>query len=240
MDTPSEEKYITIGQAAEYLKVSENTIHRWIRQGVIPVYKIDNVYNFKKDEILAWARYKNIGLGQDVAPSVSSEPVPEEEVTLIQAVSNGGIHYGLSGNDPVDIYEKLVKSILFEEYADLTSDADMDLLLSSLIEREQLASTGLGSGIAIPHPRKPSDWGLDQPLCSIVFLESPVDFQAIDGEPVHVLFVILCSTVKGHLRLLSQVSRMIHTKEMQDFFRSIPDKEKIMSKIIEISNEAGN
>lgn len=234
MDIPSDEKYITITQAAEFLRVSENTIHRWIRQGVIPVYKIENVYNFKSDELEAWARYKNLGVSGKIgnrSPRIS-RVMDDETINLRDALKQGGIHYKLGGNTPEEVLKNLVENILYDQVPEQFDQTEKSsLLLSSLLEREKLASTGLGAGIAIPHPRKPSDWGLDQPLCAIVFLEHDVDFHSVDDEPVHVLFVILCSTVKGHLRLLSQVSHMIHTREMQDFLRSRPDEKSLMDRV---------
>ena len=56
-----------------------------------------------------------------------------------------------------------------------------------LLAREQLASTAIGNGIAIPHPRSPIVVGVTQPLLTVAFLRQPIDFAALDGRPLHTL-----------------------------------------------------
>ena len=73
-------------------------------------------------------------------------------------------------------------------FAEEQSDIDPDLLFDSLIAREKLGSTGFGNGIAIPHCRFD---GCTSPMGAILRLDSPVDFDAIDGAPVDLLFVLL-------------------------------------------------
>ena len=103
--------------------------------------------------------------------------------------------------------------------------------MATLIERETLASTGIGQGIAVPHPRHPQDWGLGEPMVAVFFLDHAVDFHALDGEPVFVLFVILCSTVKGHLRMLAQVSHLVNNAEMQAYLRTTPNRSQFLERI---------
>lgn len=245
MESSSEEKRIRIAEAADYLKVSESTIHRWIRQGVIPVYKVENQFEFKFSELEAWASYKNMGTGtlSQNTPVLSDE----ESIDVMDALSRGGIHYNIKGMAPSEIYKNIMDRVFDPATIATRPDSEdqksplfqemRDLLYESLVERENLASTGLGGGIAVPHPRKPQDWGLKQPLFAVVFLDEPVDYGAVDGEPVFVLFVILCSTVKGHLKLLSRVSHMIHTAEMQEFLQTIPDPHSLRKKFLEKLSE---
>ncbi len=75
-----------------------------------------------------------------------------------------------------------------------------------LISREQVGTTGIGNGIAIPHVKHPVIFaGLD-PIVGLFFLEKPVNFAAPDGERVHTLFVILSGSFRGHLSLLSRLA----------------------------------
>ena len=77
-----------------------------------------------------------------------------------------------------------------------------------LIERERLGSTGLGNGIAIPHGRLQ---GLDKVYSFFVKLEKPVDFEAIDAQPVDLLCLLLAPAAAGadHLTALARVSRLL-------------------------------
>ena len=220
---------ISVRDAADLLRVSEKTIYRWLRQGVIPSIKFDGQYRFDRGELEAWARHKRIGSAPEQGEA------HEEAVHLARAVARGGIYRGIDGDTPEAIYRDLVQHVPFED----ESEGLRSILASALIERESLASTGIGQGIALPHPRHPRDWGLGEPICCIFFLERPTDFKALDGQPVHVLFVLLCATVKGHLRMLAQVSHLVNNAAMQTFLRTTPSANELMDRIAHASADPG-
>ena len=66
----------------------------------------------------------------------------------------------------------------------LPDDVDREFLYQVLLAREALGSTGIGDGIAIPHVRNPIVLHLSRPTVTLCFLEQPVDFGALDGQPV--------------------------------------------------------
>jgi nitrogen PTS system EIIA component len=80
-----------------------------------------------------------------------------------------------------------------------------------LLERERLGTTGIGHGTAIPHGRMP-----DLPQLYAVFarLEKPIDFEAIDGQPVDLIFLLLTPATSGadHLKALARISRLLRDK----------------------------
>jgi PTS system nitrogen regulatory IIA component len=97
------------------------------------------------------------------------------------------------------------KKRLIETSADLIAaqvkSVDANQIYSALIAREQLGSTGLGNGIAIPHCRVPK---CQSTIGCLIKLENGVDFDAIDGKPVDLLFFLLVpeNTIEGHLEVL--------------------------------------
>lgn len=216
---------ISVRDAAELLNVSEKTIYRWIRQGVIPTIKLQGQYRFDRRELEGWARHKRIGY-----PAGGMESQEEEDVSLYRAVKLGGIHYKIEGGGHEETYGHVTGLFPFSTRLAPTFK---ETLRDTLIERESLVSTGIGHGIAIPHPRHPVDWGLGEPAVGIFFLETPLDFNAIDGQPVYVLFVILCATVKGHLKMLSQVSHLVNNPDLRAFLESQPNRSDLLEKIVE-------
>ena len=84
---------------------------------------------------------------------------------------------------------------------------DAGTLLASLSEREQLGSTGFGQGVAIPHGKID---GLSQIYGLFVRLSEPIDFKAIDGRPVDLVFVLFSPVDAGaeHLKALAAISRV--------------------------------
>lgn len=83
-----------------------------------------------------------------------------------------------------------------------------DEILATLNEREKLGSTGFGQGVAIPHGKVE---GLKQIYCLFVRLSEPVNYKAIDGEPVDLVFLLLSPPDAGaeHLKALAAISRVI-------------------------------
>ena len=78
-----------------------------------------------------------------------------------------------------------------------------------------MGSTGVGHGVAIPHVRNPILLQVDEPIVSLCLLREPVDFGAIDGRPVHALFTVISPTVPMHLRILAELSYLLHDPELR-------------------------
>ncbi len=95
-------------------------------------------------------------------------------------------------------------------------------LFEALMEREALGSTGLGSGVAVPHARLP-----EIPRLTGVFLrlETPVAFEAIDDRPVDLIFALFAPAADGaaHLRALAAVSRLMRSAELRERLRHARD-----------------
>lgn len=87
-------------------------------------------------------------------------------------------------------------------------------VLEALLAREQLGSTGVGSGVAVPHARTPS---LDRMRAVFVGLETPVDFGSVDGQPVDLLFALLAPEDAGpeHLQAFARVARLLRRSELR-------------------------
>ena len=81
-------------------------------------------------------------------------------------------------------------------------------ILEALVERERLGSTGVGSGIAIPHARLHEDAAI---AGVFVRLETPIDYEAVDSQPVDLVFMLLARESAGadHLKALARVSRLL-------------------------------
>ena len=102
------------------------------------------------------------------------------------------------------------KKALLQQLANLAAqrlDLDSATILASLNEREQLGSTGFGHGVAIPHGKVDA---LKQIYCLFVRLAEPIDYRAIDGRPVDLVFLLLSPLDAGaeHLKALAAISRV--------------------------------
>jgi len=96
------------------------------------------------------------------------------------------------------------------------------LVFDSLFARERLGSTGLGQGVAIPHGRIK---GLKDALGAFVRLGQPVPFDAPDGKPVILLFVLLVpeQATEKHLQILSELAQMFSDRALREAMTTAPD-----------------
>ncbi len=213
---------LSVFDLSKHLGVVPDTIERWVRQGKLPVFKKGINYRFDTKELDKWAAKHNISL------NFSDIGTPQKEIEsvipLSIAVQNGGVYFDIQGNDVNSVLKSSVEKI-----SNISDDFKTDLL-DRLIDREQALSTGIGNGIAIPHPREQLSY-LKIPLVSVCFLEHPVDYQALDNRPVSVLFFILCPALKMHLHLLSSLSFCLRDYQFINFLKSRPTADQLVEKI---------
>lgn len=107
---------------------------------------------------------------------------------------------------------------LFQSAHDLSAET----VLSALLERETLGPTGVGHGVALPHARVS---GLESVIGAFILLEKPVDFEAVDRQPVDIVFGLLAPEDAGveHLRALALVSRTLREPSFCSKLRRNPD-----------------
>ena len=188
---------LSIQDAAELLQVSEKTIYRWIRRGILPAYRINEQYRFQHAELLAWAISRRVNVSEDAFHSALrvSGPFP----TLVEAVRHGGIHYQLEGSSKAEVLAHLAGATRFE------GPLERDYLLSLMLARESLGPTGVGGGLAIPQLIYPNLLEAGPPAICIAFLEQAVDFDALDGVPVTCLLGLFSPTLRGYHFLLNRL-----------------------------------
>ncbi len=106
------------------------------------------------------------------------------------------------------------------------------VVLDLLLERERLGTTGVGNGVAIPHAKVP---GLAEPRGVFARLDQPVDFDAIDDQPVDIIFLLLAPEGAGaeHLKALARVSRMFRNGSLCEKLRGSHDKTALFALLSE-------
>ncbi|WP_299203136.1 PTS sugar transporter subunit IIA [uncultured Tateyamaria sp.] len=128
------------------------------------------------------------------------------------------------------------KKRLFHEIGDLVQsayDLNTALVVESLIAREALGPTGVGHGVALPHARLD---GISDVMGAFVLLDKPIDFDAVDRQPVDIAFALFAPEEAGveHLKALALVSRTLRDAAICNKLRANPDA----STLFAILNEA--
>lgn len=217
---------LNVRDAAKLLNVSDKTIYRWIKQGRLPAYKINDYLRFNKTELLEWATAKKVNVSVNIFDHEDDLDTPTP--TLHETLRAGGIYYRVGGND----VESVLRSIV--DLAPVPESLSRDFLLQVLLAREALGSTGIGNGISIPHHRNPIITHVDEPMISLCFLEKPVDFKALDQKPVHTLFLLVSPTIRNHLGLISRISYSLQQKSFMDLMVNQASREEILQAAQEI------
>ena len=215
---------LSLKTVAVALDLPVSTVERWIRQGRIPVQRIGDDAVFTHDTLQKWAAAHHLPFSLDNGQA-DTPPAAETMDALVEAMRRSRVCYNLSGQDVPSVLKSAVHCI------DGLTAPRRGELLAKLIEREELGSTGIGNGIAIPHPREPLSPPPAESLITTCFLETPIDFRAIDDQPVFVLFLLLSPTVRHHLHLLSRLSFCIRDKDFVAFLKRRPDEAALLARI---------
>lgn len=151
-------------------------------------------------------------------------------------IEAGGVVLALRGQRRDDILQELIEHIP----AIKNRPADQARLLEALKEREELCSTGVGEGIAIPHARNALVGLVDEPV--IVFGRKPegVPFGCVDGSLVRLFFLVVAPNVTAHLRTLARLSRLLRNPKVRQGLLTAESVSRVISllRVTEIELDA--
>ena len=219
---------LTIKDVSQRLNLPIETVHRWIRQGKIPMQSNHGNYSIRSEMLERWAAEHQLGCHAEPQAGAMDEP---DFDGILPAIQRGGVYYRIGGKDRDAVLKSAVTLLPQIE------SKDHDLIYNALVEREQLASTGIGHGIALPHPRTNPGIALSLPQITICFLLHPVDFQAIDDRPVSVLMLLLSPTTKQHVTMLSKLSYYLRNRNFREIVLAQPVQSDIFDAIAKLESK---
>ncbi|PCJ38235.1 MAG: PTS IIA-like nitrogen-regulatory protein PtsN [Cellvibrionales bacterium] len=128
--------------------------------------------------------------------------------------------------DVPGISKKRVLEFIADFFSEHTDFVDANSLHHELINRERLGSTGIGEGIAVPHCRLS---GCPRITGILLRLDNPVDFDAIDGEPVDLIFALVVPDEQNdeHLKTLSAIAELLQSSDVRQQLRSCSNSDKL-------------
>ena len=216
---------LSIESIARCIDLPAQKVERWIRQGRIPLVRKGNICAFDQDALQRWASLHGLPFNLDAKDPLVEGSETRCPPSLIDAMARGGVHHDIGGRSAMDVLNASVSRM------DHFSSEEKSRLIEKLLEREQLTSTGIGKGIAIPHPRDPLAGQLHEPQIATFFLEKAVDFHSLDHRPVFVLFILICPSIKIHLHLLSRLSFCLRNDDFIAFLNQRPSAEALMERV---------
>lgn len=198
---------LNVRDAARLLGTREKQVYRWIDEGEIPFYRINDQPRFNRAELLEWATSRQLPVSVDVFHP--NREGGQAGPGLVEALQAGGVHANVPGTDRESVLRAVVGVLR------LPAAVDRDYLLQMLLAREAMGSTGIGDGIAIPHVRNPVVLNAAPASITLCYLANPIPFDAVDGQPVHTIFSMISATIRGHLQLLARLSWALHDPEFK-------------------------
>lgn len=209
---------LTTKDVAELLSLSEETIHLWLAEGKIPAYRLNDEYRFNRFEIEDWLMQRTLDVPHD------SGKVGRMHYSLYRAINKGQVLGSIQAASKKILIHKALQQIapLYELDAEVLTDLFMD--------REERMATALGHGIGVPHTRDfllPTHYD----VIIIVYPESPIEYGALDGEPIHTLFFLFASEDTSHLNLLAKISHFCAREKNRIFLKGKPSKEHLLDYI---------
>ena len=220
--------FLKVNELATAVGVDEKTVLDWIKNKGLPAYKQDDRYRINKVDLLEWATSHGITIPPDIFAASDENP---DRPLVSEALQRGGVHYNLPGDTPEKALSEVVSRI------QLPPSLDPDFLLQTLLAREALGSTALGNGIAIPHVRNPIVGQIGESSICLCFLKNPIDFDAVDGQPVTILFTLVTPNVKAHLNLLAKLAFLLHDQNIQELLHRPGSETEIMTAINELEEK---
>lgn len=232
-------RVFSLEEVAHYLHLPRADIERLAKREEVPFEKRGDRLVFRKIDIDTWASQRILGLqgGRlatyhkkstgDVAYLVAGEAL------MPALIHPGFVHAALPARTRASALRELCA------FATRTGRvADSKALLETVEAREQLCSTGVSGGLALPHPRYPDPDLIESPFIVVGRTVQGIPFGAPDGRPTDLFFLIGCPDDRLHLHVLARVCLMAQNTELLSRLRSSPAPEEMRDIVIEAEAEA--
>ncbi|MCR5495828.1 MAG: PTS sugar transporter subunit IIA [Treponema sp.] len=207
-----EDDILTIEEVAKYLRVSDRTVYDWAQKGEIPAGKIGTVWRFKKSEVEKWVNERlSSGTKQKVEDEVIVKNIlsPDRVVFISQSTKRDAI---------VELSGVLAKAPQIKHEEELVSE---------ILKREDLMSTAVGRGLAIPHVRLSSVTDL---VMAVGVCKKPLeDFVGLDDIPVNLIFMIAAAYNQHsyYLKTISYFSAKLKNPGLREALAKAEDPRQV-------------
>jgi fructose-specific phosphotransferase system IIA component len=128
----------------------------------------------------------------------------------------------LEAKDKGEVLDRMVTSL-----KERVSNSELEKIREAVFEREEIMSTGVGKGLAIPHGKAA---GIEQTYAVFAILKEPVDYEAIDNQPVSMVFLLVGPQASNslHIKMLSRISRLMNNSDFRERLRTCSTAEEII------------
>lgn len=219
---------MTTRELADYIKLNEKTILKMAQTGKLPGIKIANQWRFYLSAVDTHLQKSTIKSSNDNF-NILTKTIEEDIIPLSRLIEISSMNLDLKSRKRDDVLYELAQ---IANKAGLTFYAKE--LFHQLREREDMLSTAVGDGVAIPHPRNPIANLFKKPNIIMARSKKGVDFFAPDNRKVHIFFMPCATNTISHLRLLRKISKLPHATNVVQKFMRAGDENEVIKILLEL------
>lgn len=220
-----EDRLMTVKQVATYLNVNERTVLNLVSDGALPGFKVGNQWRFRKAMVDTWLDDQRLGVTPRYLESQHTG-APQRMLALASCFGPTHIVPELTGKS---------KTAVVVELAGLAQKLglvrDETWFVGALIQRENVLPSALGNGLAFLHTLRRSPEQVVKPFMVLGRSKEGVDFDALDGKPVHLFFVLGLKFDELHLPWLSKLVHMLAQPGEVDALLAAPDAQALFARL---------
>ncbi|RKY42503.1 MAG: hypothetical protein DRP85_02495 [Candidatus Makaraimicrobium thalassicum] len=224
-------RVMTTKELSKYIKLNEKTVLKKAQNKELPGVKIGSQWRFPIEAVDQY-------LQRDIVTDTSKDELDfiigtsGHIIPLSRLVDKALVKLDMKAGDKEEALRELAE---IADKAGIVSDKKK--LFDQLKERENMLSTAVGKGIAIPHPRDPGPDLFTRPNIVIARSSKGINFSAPDREKVHLFFMTCAPSVFVHLRLLAKIAKVLQTGDIIDKFMNASDNDEIIRILLELERD---
>jgi PTS system nitrogen regulatory IIA component len=204
---------LTIQEVAQMLGTDVRRAERMARRGEIPCQKVGGQFRFNRAEITEWLQQRVGGMSDEHlagfdAGMTEQRQTPQDEMIITPLLRLEAVTTNLGSRTKDSTLRELV--VLAEKTGLVLNCQE---LVEAVFHREELYSTALEGGIAIPHPRRPLPYAIAEPILAVAKTTQGIAFGAPDGGLTDLLFLTASRDDRHHLHILARLCRMLYEED---------------------------
>ncbi|MFC1783375.1 PTS sugar transporter subunit IIA [Planctomycetota bacterium] len=220
--------YMNLRELASFIGIDQRRAERMAQRNQIPCQKVGGQLRFNRVEITEWLQQRmgtmaEKGLADMDAGITAHRQTDPEDALIAPMLLSKAISTRLPARTKNSVLRELVA---LAQETELLYDGEA--LLEALIKREELCSTAMEEGIAIPHPRRPLPYAVESSLLVIARTSQGIGFGAPDGGLTDLFFMTCSQDDRHHLHVLARLCRMLHNGKLAAALRTAETTEEII------------
>ncbi len=218
-----------VEQLAAYLQRDVREVGKLANRGHLPGHKVGGQWRFARAEINQWIETQMSTLTEKELTHLESSAAHgiDGEPLLAGLLSEASIAVPLSASTRASVLKELV--VLAEQTWQVY---DPEAILDAVRQREEIVSTALPSGVAVPHPRRPLPAALGESVMAYARTASGIPFGAPHGGLTDLFFLVCCRDDRTHLRVLARLTRLFLRPGFLDELRAAETPAESLDKIV--------